>query len=86
MLSISVSITDADWDLPALLAGPLASRTTFAVSPAGTMRRAGFPLLPTYSRPHYDLLLAAGAYAEAVRLLSLFGCAELYPYKRGPRW
>jgi hypothetical protein len=85
MYSISVSLTVGDWDLAALLAGPLSSRSTFAVSTAGAVRVAGFELLPTYEAPHYDLLLATGEYREAEVLLSLFGSPEPNPYKRRGR-
>jgi hypothetical protein len=48
MYSVSVSLTIDGWDLAALLAGPLSSRAAFAVSTVGSVRRAGFGLLPTY--------------------------------------
>ncbi|MEO6157077.1 MAG: hypothetical protein ABIQ39_05550 [Ilumatobacteraceae bacterium] len=85
MYSISVSLTVPGWDLSALLAGPLSSRSTFAVSTAGVVWAAGFELLPTYEAPHYDLLLATGEYPEAEVLLSLFGSPEPNPYKRQGR-
>ena len=85
MYSISVSLTVGGWDVSALLAGPLSSRSTFAVSTAGTVRAAGFALLPTYDAPHYDLLLATGEYREAEALLSLFGSSKPNPYKRRGR-
>jgi hypothetical protein len=85
MFSISVSLTVGSWDVSALLAGPLASRSTFAVSTAGSVRGAGFVLLPTYEAPHYDLLLADGEYREAEALLSLFGSPEPNPFKRRGR-
>ena len=85
MYSISVSLTVPGWDLSALLAGPLSSRSAFAVSTAGAVRAAGFALLPTYDAPHYDLLLATGEYREAEALLSLFGSPEPNPYKRRGR-
>ena len=76
MFSISVSLTVGGWDRDALLAGPLSSRSTFAVSTAGEIRSAGFRLLPTYEAPHYDLVMATGEYPEAVLLLGLFGPPE----------
>jgi hypothetical protein len=85
MHSVSVSLTVAGWDLQALLAGPLSSRSTYAVSTAGAVRSAGFTLLPTYEAPHYDLLLVSGQYPEAERLLSLFSPPELNVYKRRGR-
>jgi hypothetical protein len=85
MYSISVSLTVPGWDLSALLAGPLSSRSMFAVSTAGAVRAAGFALLPTYDAPHYDLLLATGEYREAEALLSLFASSEPNPYKHRGR-
>lgn len=85
MYSISVSLTVPGWDLSALLAGPLSSRSTFVVSTAGAVRAAGFALLPTYDAPHYDLLLATGEYREAEALLSLFASSEPNPYKHRGR-
>jgi len=81
MYSVSVSLTVPGWDLSALLAGPLSSRSTFAVSTAGVVRAAGFELLPTYGAPHYDLLLDTGEYREAETLLGLFGSPTPNPYK-----
>lgn len=85
MYSISVSLAVEGWDVDALLAGPLSSRSTFAVSTAGAVRAAGFELLPTYDAPHYDLLLATSDYREAEALLSLFGSPEPNPYRRRGR-
>jgi len=85
MFSISVSLTVTGWDLASLLAGPLSSRSTYALSTVGVVRAAGFDLLPTYEAPHYDLLLETGEYSEAERLLSLFSAPESNPYKRRGR-
>ena len=85
MFSISVSLTVSGWDLGALLAGPLSSRSTYALSTAGAVGAAGFDLLPTYEAPHYDLLLETGEYSEAERLLRLFSAPESNPYKRRGR-
>ena len=42
MFSISVSLTVGGWDLASLLAGPLSSRSTYALSTVGAVRAAGF--------------------------------------------
>ena len=81
MFSISVSLTVDGWDLAGLLAGPLSSRSIFAVASAAAVRHAGFELLPTYDAPHYDLLLASGEYREAEALLALFSTGEPNPFK-----
>ena len=85
MYSISVSLTVGDWELSALLAGPLSSRSAFSASTAGAVRGAGFALLATYDAPHYDLLLATGEYPEAERLLSVFSAPGPNPFKRRGR-
>lgn len=86
MHSISVSLTVGEWDLEALLAGPLASRSTYATAVVGVVRSAGFELLPTYGAPHYDLVLGSGEYPEAERALQLFSAAESNPFKRRGRF
>lgn len=86
MYSISVSLTVGEWDLDALLAGPMASRSTFATATVGAVRTAGFVLLPTYEEPHYDLLLGSGEYPEAERALEVFGAPESNPFKRRGRF
>ncbi len=85
MFSVSVSLTVEGWDLAALLAGALSSRTTFATSTVGAVRRAGFGLLPTYEAPHYDLLLGSAEYREAMTLLAVFGPPEVNPYRQRGR-
>jgi hypothetical protein len=85
MCSVSVSLTVAEWTLDAILAGPMSSRTTVALSTAGAVRAAGFVLLPTYSPPHYDLVLDGAGYAEASALLAVFGSPQPNPHKRRRR-
>lgn len=82
MYSISVSVAVGRWDLPGLLAGPLRSRATYAVTTVGALREEGFALLPTYDAPHYDLLLRSAEYRDAQALLAVFGSPEPNPYKR----
>ncbi|CAN5562159.1 hypothetical protein BH23ACT3_BH23ACT3_02180 [soil metagenome] len=86
MYSISVSLTVGGWDLEALLAGPMASRSTFATATVGAVRSAGFVLLATYEAPHYDLLLGSGEYPEAERALRIFSAPESNPFKRRGRF
>ena len=82
MHSVSVSLTVGGRSLDDLLAGPLASRSTFAQSTVGLLREAGYALLPTYAAPHYDLLLRSAGYDDAVHLLNLFSESRPNPHKR----
>ena len=79
LYSVSVSLAVDGWTVDDLLAGPLASRTTYAITTLGTLRAAG---LPTFAAPHYDLVLRSGGYDEASRLLSMFREPLPNPYKR----
>ena len=79
MYSISVNLTVAGWDLDALLAGPLASRSTYATATVGAVRTAGFELLPTFAAPHYDLLLPGGQYPDAERARAVFSDSRAEP-------
>ena len=85
MYSISVNLTIDGWTLDELLAGPLASRSTFALSTASRLRAGGYRLLPTYATPHFDLVLPGGSYHEAERLLAHFGPSQLNPNRRRRR-
>jgi hypothetical protein len=85
MYSISVNLTVGGWDLDALLAGPLASRSTYATATVGALRTAGFELLPTFAAPHYDLLLPGSQYPDAARLRAVFSSPEPNPFKRRGR-
>ena len=82
LYSVSVSLTIDGWSLDDLLAGPLVSRSTYAVSTVGALRAARFVLLATYAAPHYDLVLGSAGYDEATRLLLYFGEPQPNPYKR----
>ena len=80
--SVSVSLTIDDWTLDDVLAGPLASRSTYAVSTVVRLRNEGLLLLPTYTKPHYDLVLNSPHYDEAERLLNMFSHPLPNPHKR----
>jgi hypothetical protein len=85
MYSISVNLTVAGWDMDALLAGPLASRSTFATTTVGAVRIAGFELLATFAAPHYDLVLPGGQYPDVERARAVFSSPEPNPFKRRGR-
>ena len=85
MFSVSVSLALPGWSLDDVLAGPIASRSTIALSTAGALRTAGYELLPTYDPPHYDLVLPGPGYDDAVLLLSYFSDPQPNPHKRRGR-
>lgn len=85
MFSVSVSLTMPGWSIEEILAGPMASRTTVAMSTAGRVQGAGYRLVATHAAPHFDLVLPSANYAETVRLLALFGPPQSNPYKQRRR-
>jgi len=51
----------------------------------GQLRRAGFPLLPSFGRPHYTIRLGDDGQAGLTRLLDVLGPAEANKYHRRER-
>lgn len=51
----------------------------------GQLRRAGFPLLPSFGRPHYTIRLDGDDPAGLTRLLDALGPAEANKYHRRER-
>jgi hypothetical protein len=49
---------------------------------AGRLRSAGFPLLPSFGRPHYTVRLDGDDHAELARLLDALGPTEANKYHR----
>ncbi len=82
MASVSVDATIGGWTLEAILRDRLWSRSTYATTTVGALRRSGHDLLPTFGAPHYDLLLPAATLEAAGSLLVRFGPAERNPYRR----
>ena len=82
LYSVSVSLAVDGWSVDRLLAGPLASRSTYAVTTLGSLRAARFLALPTFASPHHDIVMESGGYDEASRLLRMFSESLPNPYKR----
>ena len=61
------------------LARQLASYRLVRLSAVGRLRSAGFPLLPTFARPHFTVVLPSVADADLNRLLACFGPASHNP-------
>lgn len=51
----------------------------------GQLRSAGFPLLPSFGRPHYTIRLDGDDQAELTRLLDALGPTEANKYHRRER-
>lgn len=70
---------------PAALDGLLrrfASYRAVHLPRTGQLRRAGFPLLPSFGRPHYTIRLDGDDPAALGRLLDALGPAEANKYHR----
>ena len=60
--------------LEAIAAGKLSTYRVLHLAPVGKITAAGFPLLPTFERPHMTLLL--GSLDRVATLMELLGPAE----------
>lgn len=82
LVSVSVDLAVGDWTLEVILREVMWSRSTYATATVGRLRSAGYRLIPTFSAPHYDLLLPEPTEDAAGRLLSVFGDALPNPYRQ----
>lgn len=85
MASINVSATVAGWTLDRVLAELLWSRSSYATASVGTVRGAGYALLATHRRPHYDIVLPSATVESASTLLALFTAGTTNPFRRRGR-
>lgn len=85
MASVSVDGLVAGWTVELVLRERMWSRSQFATATVGSVRAAGFEVLPTHDAPHFDIVLAEASLAEAGRLLEVFGPAEDNPFKQRGR-
>ena len=84
MASISVAATGPRWPVDRILRERLWSRST-QLQPSARVRNAGYELLATHSKPHYDILLPSATIEAASTLLSLFGAGTTNPFRRRTR-
>lgn len=82
LVSISVDAAVAGWTLEAILQERLWSRTSYATTTVGDLRRHGYVLLPTFGVPHFDLLIPEATDEAASTLLSVFGPTQRNTYRR----
>lgn len=79
--AISADITAPGWPLDEILAGPrLRTRSRYATAAAGRLADDGFGLLPTFSAPHYSVVLDPYTSERAQRLLDLLGEVRANPH------
>lgn len=79
-VAISVDVTIAGWDVDAILARRLATRRSYAVARAGELLAEGFALAPTFSAPHYSLILPSYTWDVAAHLIEVFGDVKPNPH------
>ncbi len=81
LVAISAEVTLEGWGVDAILSGPrLRTRRSFASAAVVDVVEAGFGLLPTFSAPHYSVVLANYTEDQAQRLISVLGEAVANPY------
>jgi hypothetical protein len=81
LVAISAEVTMPGWDVGSILSGSrLRTRRSYASTPVGAATDAGFWLLPTFSAPHYSIVLAIYTEEEAQRLIAVLGDVRPNPY------
>jgi len=81
LVAISAEVTLDGWDVDAILSGPrLRTRRSYAVVAANEVVEAGFDLLPTFSAPHYSVVMANYTEDQAQGLISVLGEVVPNPY------
>lgn len=81
LVAISAEVTMPGWDVESILSGSrLRTRRSYASTLAYEVIEEGFRLLPTFSAPHYSIVLANYTEQEAQRLISVLGDVRPNPY------
>jgi hypothetical protein len=81
LVAVSAEVTIGGWDVDAILSGPrLRTRRSFAVASVAAVVAAGFELLPSFSTPHYSVVLGSYTEEQAQRLIAVLGDARANPY------
>jgi hypothetical protein len=79
--AVSAEATVAGWDLASILSGRrLRTRRRYAQVTTRELITAGFTLLPTFSLPHYSIVLGAYTENETERLLVALGPVHDNPH------
>lgn len=81
LVAISAEVTLEGWDVDDILSGPrLRTRRSYASAAVDDVVEAGFDLLPTFSAPHYSVVLVNYTEDQAQSLISVLGEVVANPY------
>jgi hypothetical protein len=81
LVAISAEVTMPGWDVESILSGSrLRTRRSYASTLAHEVIGEGFRMLPSFSAPHYSIVLANYTEQEAQRLISVLGEVRPNPY------
>jgi hypothetical protein len=81
LVAISAEVTMPGWDVESILSGSrLRTRRSYASTLAHEVTAAGFRLLPSFSAPHYSIVLDIYTEEEAQRLIAVLGDVRPNPY------
>jgi hypothetical protein len=81
LVAISAEVTMPGWGVESLSAGSrLSTRRSYASAVAYDVIEEGFQLLPSFSAPHYSIVLDNYTEHSVQRLISVLGDARPNPY------
>jgi hypothetical protein len=81
LVAVSAEITVGPWTVDSILAGPrLRTRSRYAEAMVSSLQTAGFDLLPTFTAPHYSIVLPAYDEAHVRHLLQVLGEVKRNPH------
>ncbi|MFN3215482.1 MAG: hypothetical protein ACE367_03195 [Acidimicrobiales bacterium] len=82
LIAVSAEVTIDGWDVDRILSGSrLRTRRSYATAAVDELLAAGFGLLPTFSAPHYSVLLGSYTVEQAELLIRLLGEVRPNPYQ-----
>lgn len=81
LVAVSAEVTVGGWDVDRILAGSrLRTRRSYAAAAVGEVLGAGFGLLPTFSAPHYSVVLGSYTVEQAELLVRVLGEVRPNPH------
>jgi hypothetical protein len=81
MMAISVYLAVSGWTVDSILRERMRTRSRYATALVGSLRRAGYDLVPTGQLPHFSLVLPGITPGDAAALLAHFGPTLENPYR-----